>query len=144
MALMNTGIKAVTDRMPKVISPRTHAIIDYATAAGFFLGAALFWRNHKRAAIASLACGLAEAGNVMLTDIPGGVTDLIDLPTHLKIDAGLAAGLQTLPTLLGFGSDAPAWFFRAQGMSIGAVAGLTEVNQGESRQGRRGPRRKIA
>ena len=137
MALMNTGIKAVTDRMPKVISPKTHAIIDYATAATFFTGAALFWGNHKRAAIAALICGAAELGTVMMTDIPGGLTDTIDLNTHLKIDAGLAAGLQTLPTLLGFGGDPRAWFFRAQGMSIAAVAGLTETDKSRERRRRR-------
>jgi hypothetical protein len=136
MALVNSGIKAVTERMPKVISPKTHAIIDYATAATFFAGAAMFWKNHKRAAIASLVCGAAEFGTVLMTDIPGGAADFIDLDTHLKIDAGLAAGLQTLPTLLGFGGDPRAWFFRAQGMSIGAVAGLTE------RQSSRQPRRR--
>src|SRR5207302_8445469 len=75
MALMNKGVQMITERMPKVISPRTRAILDYSTAAGFFLGAALFWRSHKRAAIASLACGIAEAGTAMMTDYPGGVAD---------------------------------------------------------------------
>ena len=51
MAILNMGVKAVTNRLPKVISPTTHAIIDYATAGAFFVGAALFWKNHKRAAI---------------------------------------------------------------------------------------------
>jgi hypothetical protein len=136
MPLLNTGIKAVTSRLPKVVSPKTHAIIDYATAGSFFLGAALFWKSHKRAAIASLACGLAELGTVMMTnEMPGAVADVIDLETHLKIDAGLAAGLQTLPSMLGFGGDGRAWFFRGHGMGIGAVAGLTERN-GSSRRRR--------
>ena len=137
MALAEIGARALSNRLPKVISPRTHAIIDYATAASFFVGAALFWGNHKRAAIASLACGVAELGTVMMTDIPGGLTETLDLETHLKIDAGLAAGLQTLPTLLGFGGDPRAWFFRAQGISIGAVAGLTEANAARQRRRRK-------
>src|SRR5215470_9901815 len=129
MAILNAGIEVVTRRMPKMISPETHAILDYATAGSFFLGAVLFWKNHKRAAIASLACGLAEIGTVMMTgEMPGAVADVIDLDTHLKIDAGLAAGLQTLPSMLGFGGEGRAWFFRAHGMGIGATAGLTERN----------------
>ena len=147
MALINKGVQVLTDRMPKVVSPRTHAILDYATAAGFFAGAALFWRNHKRAAIASLACGIAETAIAMTTDYPGGVTDLISFETHGRIDAGIAAGLQTLPSMMGFGKDAQAWFFRAQGMSIGAVTGLTDFGGGQSwreRERREGRDRRIA
>ena len=32
MALLETGVRELSNRMPKVISPKTHAIIDYAVA----------------------------------------------------------------------------------------------------------------
>jgi hypothetical protein len=77
MALMNQAVDAVTSRLPKVISPRVHAVIDYATAGTFFLMGALFWKNNKRASLAAFFCGAAEATNTMITRFPGGVADVI-------------------------------------------------------------------
>jgi hypothetical protein len=47
MPVMETGL-------PKALSPKAHAIIDYSVAAAFFLMGGLMWRSSKRAAIASL------------------------------------------------------------------------------------------
>src|SRR5207248_11760718 len=113
--------------------PRQHAIIDYATAGAFALGAVLFWKNHKRAAIASLACGAAEAGTAMMTDFPGGLWKVIPFETHGKIDVGLAAGLEAIPTLLAFGSDSRAWLFRSPALSIAAVTGMTNFKADQRR-----------
>jgi len=57
MALIEKGVQAVAERMPKVISPRTHAIIDYATAGSFLLAGALLWKRNKRAAVGAMLCG---------------------------------------------------------------------------------------
>jgi len=143
MAIVNTSFRAFANKLPKVISPRQHAIIDYATAGAFALGAVLFWKNHKRAAIASLACGAAEAGTGMMTDFPGGLWKVIPFETHGKIDVGLAAGLEAIPTLLAFGDDPRAWFFRSQGLSIAAVTGMTKFNAGPRRSESR-KRQKVA
>ncbi len=140
MAILDRGVKTLTNRMPKVISPRVHGFIDYGVAAGFFLGAILFWRNHKRAAIASLCCGAAELSTTLVTDFPAGVTDAISFQTHGKIEAGLAGATGIMPTLLMFGSDPQAWFFRAQAMGITGVAGATDWNRPTSLEGDR-PRR---
>ena len=35
MAIVNTSFRAFANKLPKVISPRQHAIIDYATAGAF-------------------------------------------------------------------------------------------------------------
>jgi hypothetical protein len=133
MAIVNTGFRAFANKLPKVISPRQHAIIDYATAGAFGLGAVLFWKNHKRAAIASLVCGAAEAGTAMMTDFPGGLVKVIPFELHGKIDVGLAAGLEAIPTLLAFSDDPRAWFFRGQGLSIAAVTGMTDFRAGQRR-----------
>ena len=73
MPILANATKAVTDRMPKVISPGVHAIIDYATAGTFFAMGALFWSRNKRAAVSSMVCGAAEAITAATTDYPGGV-----------------------------------------------------------------------
>jgi hypothetical protein len=126
MAFMETGVRAVSNRLPKVFSPKTHAIIDYAVAGSFFLIGGLTWRSNKRAAIASLACGAAEAAVSMLTDYPGGVAGLISFETHGKIDAGLSGLVAMVPSVLGFSNQKRAIFFRAQGIGIAATAGMTD------------------
>ena len=134
MALAEIGARALSNRLPKVISPRTHAIIDYATAGGFFLMTGLLWKRHKRAAIAALACGINEVTNSMITGYPGGVADVISFPTHLKIDAGFAGVVASLPNLLGFTDEWPSLYFRSQGMAIAATTGMTDDR---TRTGRR-------
>ncbi len=137
MALAEMGIRALSSRLPKVISPKTHAIIDYATAGGFFLMTGLMWKRHKRAAIAALACGINEVTHSMLTDYPGGVAGVISLPTHLKLDTGFAGVVTSLPNLLGFSDEWPAIYFRSQGMAIAATAGMTDNSVSRSRNRRR-------
>lgn len=140
MALLQTGINALTNRMPKVISPKTHAIIDYATAGSFLLGGALLWKRSKRAAVGSLLCGIMEAQTAMITDFPGGITPLISFETHGKIDAGFAGLVGMLPTLLAFGDEPEAKFFRGQGVAIAAVTGMTDF--GDNRRSQRGRSRR--
>ena len=125
MPLVNKAVDAVTNRLPKVISPKVHAIIDYATVGSFILMGALFWKNNKRAAVAAWCCGAMEATNTLLTDFPGGVTDVISFETHGKIDAAMAGTVASLPNLLGFSGEPEAKHFRMQGVMIGAVTGLT-------------------
>ena len=134
MALLQRGVAAATNRMPSVISPSAHALLDYITVGTFFLLAAAFWRRNKRAALGSLVCGSAELGTTLMTDFPGGVAKVIDLPTHLRIDMGLAAMAATLPDLMGFKSEPESKWLRVMGLGITANAGLT--NPGE-RIGRR-------
>src|SRR5215831_21395505 len=100
MALVDTGVRTLVNKLPKVISPKTHAILDYATAGSFFVASALFWKRNKHAALGSLACGLAETTVAMLTDYPGGVFKVMDFPTHGRVDVGMAAGLEALPRFL--------------------------------------------
>ena len=38
MSVLNHGINVLETRLPKVISPKTHGIIDYAHAAFFLAG----------------------------------------------------------------------------------------------------------
>ncbi len=126
MALLQRGVAVVTNRMPKVLSPRGHAIADYATIGMFALMTAVFWKRNRRAAISALLSGLAETGTVLLTNFPGGVVRVIDFPTHGKIDMGLGAATFTMPNLLGFDDEPEAKFFRMMGLNVTAVTGLTD------------------
>ncbi len=128
MGLMETGMKAAAGQMPKVISPGVHAVIDYAIAASFFVAGALLWRRNRKAAVASIACGLAEAATAAITDYPGGVKPMISFRTHERIDGGLATVIGAMPLALNFSADPEARWFRGQGIAIAAVTGLTNFD----------------
>ena len=94
MALTDSATRLLADRLPKVIDPKTHAVIDYVMAGAFITMGAFYWSHNKRAAIGAFLCGGAAAATSMLTDYPGGIKKSISFQTHGKIDAGLA-GLTT-------------------------------------------------
>jgi hypothetical protein len=144
MPLIQKGVQAVADRMPKVISPKTHAIIDYATAGSFLLTGALLWKRNKRAALGAMLCGAMEAGTAMLTDYPGGVKPVISFQTHGRIDAGFAGFVATLPNVMMFGGEPEAMFFRGQGVALAAVTGLTDFSAGAGSRTRRSRSRRAA
>jgi hypothetical protein len=126
VALIDAGVRTFSSYFPKVLSPKHHAIIDYASAGAFIGAGILMMGSKKRAGIASIACGAAQAGLVMMTDMPGGVFRGIDVPTHLEVDAGFSGLVAILPSLLGFSDEKKAWFFRAQGMNIAANTAMTQ------------------
>jgi hypothetical protein len=130
MPLLQSGVSLIADRMPKMIGPKTHAIIDYAMAATFFTAGALFWRRHKRAAISSLICGAAATVNSLMTDYPGGVWKQYSFDTHGKIDAGLAGITATMPSAMFFRDDNESRFFLATGIAETAVTALTDFSSG--------------
>ncbi len=136
MGLMEAGISAATGRMPKMISPRTHAVIDYAIAASFFIAGTLLWQRHRKAAIASIACGLAEVATSAITDYPGGIQPIISFRTHERLDVALASLVGSMPLALSFGGDREAKLFRASGVAIAAVTGLTDFEAESSGVGR--------
>jgi hypothetical protein len=103
-----------------------HAVIDYAMAGSFFIAGALLWRRNRKAAIASIACGVAELATAAITEYPGGIKPMISFHTHERVDAGLASVVGAMPIALNFANDPEAKLFRAQGVAIAAVAGLTE------------------
>jgi hypothetical protein len=126
MPIMQQGVAAMSGRMPKILSPKQHAIADYIALGGLLLMTAALWKRHKRAAIGSLVCAGAEATNTLLTDSPGGVAKVIGFHTHGKIDMGLAAICSAIPNFFGFEDDAEAKYFRMMGLNITAVAALTD------------------
>ena len=134
MPLLANITKSVTDRMPKVISPDAHAIIDYATAAGFIGMGIFMWKREKRAAISSLVCGAAEALTAVMTDYPGGLVKEISFETHGRIDVGMAGMVATMPGVMHFEDDPASRFFSMQAIMLAAVTGLTDFT-GSGRPG---------
>jgi hypothetical protein len=143
MALMEMGVRTLTNRLPKVIGPKTHAIIDYGMAASFFIVGGLLWKKSKRAAISSFICGGSELTTAMLTDYPGGIAKAISFPTHGRIDAGFAGVIASMPNLMGFSDRPYANFFRGQGLGMAAVTGLTDF-EGERESSRDRRFRRVA
>jgi hypothetical protein len=135
MPLLDQGAKFVTNRLPKVINPTTHAVIDYALAASFLAMGAFFWRRNKRAAISSLICGAAEVVTSLCTDYPGGVVREISFETHGAIDFGLSGMVASMPDMLRFDDAREKTFFRLQGLAMATVSGLTDfTGTGKGRQ----------
>lgn len=128
MPFSQMATSAVANRLPKVISPKAHAVIDYAMAGTLFAMGAFFWRNNKRAALGAMLCGAATAATSMLTDYPGGVKRVISFETHGKIDAGLAGLAATMPNFLAFNDEEEAKFFRGVALAETVVTGLTDFD----------------
>jgi hypothetical protein len=135
MPILEHVARWTTNKMPKVINPTAHAVIDYAMAASFFGMAAFFWRRNKRAAIGALICGTAETVTALCTDYPGGVVDEISFETHGRIDFGMSALVASLPDTLRFNDEPESKFFRMQGLALATVTGLTDfTGSGEGGQ----------
>ena len=127
---ITTGLaNAATRYMPKVISPRGHALADYAVAGAFLLMGALFWRRNKRASLGALVCGSAELANNLLTDYPGGVSKTLSFPVHGKIDVGLAGMTALMPEFMAFNYEPEKKFFIGQAALMTAVANLTDFSR---------------
>jgi hypothetical protein len=130
MALSNMATRVVTDRLPKVIKPKAHAILDYSMAASMLALGAFFWKRNKRAAVGAMICGGATIATALLTDYPGGLKPAISFETHGKIDAGMAGITATMPTFLNFGEEEEAKYFRGAALAETLIVGMTDFSSG--------------
>ena len=126
MPILNTVAKIIAKPVPRVVSPKGHAILDYVMVGSFLVSAGWLWRRSKRAALAALICSGAELAVNLLTDYPGGVKKVISFRTHAEIDLGLAAMTAMMPEFLAFKDDDEKKFFLAQGALITAVTEITQ------------------
>jgi hypothetical protein len=126
MPLLNSLAKVLTKPVPRLISPKVHAAVDYASVGAFLMSAGFFWQRSKRAAFGALICAGAELAVSLLTDYPGGIKRVISFRTHGEIDLGLAAMTATMPEFLAFKDDSERKFFLAQGALITAATELTQ------------------
>jgi hypothetical protein len=126
MSMVNKVAKLAMKPLPRSVSPKGHSIVNYIVAGSFFAGAGLFWRRNKRAAVASLICGMAELAVTVLTDTPAGLNRVINFRTRRDIDAGLAAMFATMPQFLAFNDEKEKGFFVLQGAVVTALCELTQ------------------
>jgi hypothetical protein len=112
--------------LPRMISPRAHAIFDYIAAGSMFASAAWLWPRNKRASMAALICGGTELGVSMLTDYDGGVRRVIHFGARREIDLGLGAMMAMMPEFLGFDDEPEKKVFVAQGVALTVMSELTD------------------
>jgi len=114
--------------LPKVISARTHGVIDYLHAGTNLLAGALLLRRDRRAATGALVLGAGVLANALLTDYPMGVFRLYSFETHGALDYGVASVCAGIPKLMGIETGPAKAFFRMQGVGQTALAGLTDYH----------------
>jgi hypothetical protein len=128
MALWQKGVRMAAGKMPKVIDPTTHAVLDCAVAGSFLLMGILFWKRNKRAAASSFFCGGAAAANILFTDYPGGPRKVVSYKAHGHIDTGIAGMTAALPRLLRFEDEPEARFFELEALANTVIVGLTDFD----------------
>ncbi len=117
------------DKLPRVISAKTHSFIDYLHVGTNFLAGVLFQRNgNNRAAYAAYALGASVLANALMTDYPLGVFRLYSFKVHGALDYGVAAASAALPSILGITDTAEAKYFWAQGAGETGIAGISDYS----------------
>jgi hypothetical protein len=112
--------------MRKLISPRLHGVLDYATVAATLAAPRLLGFP---AAAERLCYGLAGSylGVSLLTDYPLAVRRAIPFPAHGVTEGAIGLALPALPTALGFADHRAARNFVLGLTALTAVvAALTD------------------
>ena|SRR5215471_5060735 len=111
-------------RVPKYISPRVHAWLDFGVGT-YFLGLGVWFAMHGRgrAATAAFINGAMVAGVSLLTDYDGDGRKPISFKMHGTLDAVQAATAALGPVLHGFAHEPEAKYFWGQaGNEVGVIA----------------------
>src|SRR3954467_10557945 len=123
-----SGLK-LDNFFPRVISSKTHSIIDYIHAGANFAAAALFYkRGNRRAGHAATALGASVLMNALMTDYEYGVFRKWSFKTHGILDYGVAAASAAFPQLLDIEEDGDAAYFYAQGGGETVIAGIPDYD----------------
>ncbi len=133
MSLVTWSANKMGGVVPKVISPKTHAIIDYLVAGATLTAAGLMWNRNRRAAIGLIGVGAAEVATAAMTNYPGGVFKMLDLQTHRRLDMGQSGMMATMPRLLGIRGSA-AKIFTGESAFAAVIAALTDFSRRAERQ----------
>jgi len=136
MPTITSIARVIAKPLPRVISPKTQAVLDYLLVGSFFGTASWFWRHNKRAALAAVLCGGAKLAVTLLTDNPGGVRRVITPHARREIDLGLAAMVATMPEFFAFKDEPQKKFFLAQGALITIGSELTQYPESSGRKER--------
>jgi len=119
----------IDNALPKVISSKTHAFIDYVHAGTNFIAGAIFRKNGRvRASNAAFALGASVLANALMTDYELGAFRLYSFKVHGILDYGVAATSAALPALLGIQDTAEADYFYVQGGGETVIAGISNYD----------------
>jgi hypothetical protein len=136
MSAINQGIDLLQTKLPKVISPAAHGVIDYAHVAFFFTMGLLCRRSNKRAARAAFATSGFILAQSLLTDYRFGVKPLISFQTHGRMDSVFASSSWLLPLFFGFRGTAAAKIFEGNSLAEASVVGMTDWSSTRARRER--------
>ena len=94
----------------RVISTRTHGVIDYATGAALLAAPSLLGISDEPAASKGLrTAGAAATVYSLLTDYELGLVRVIPMSAHLAMDAASGVLLAASPWLFGFAGRGPRY-----------------------------------
>jgi hypothetical protein len=133
MPLATLALHQIETKLPKVISPKTHGIIDYCHAAFFAGMAAVCWKSNRRAAVAAASTSGLVLVQSLFTDYRYGVERVIPFSVHGQIDGGFAAASLAIPRIFGFSDTAAAKVFQVNAFVEGTIVGLTDWNDERAR-----------
>ena len=120
------AVESIDSKLPKVISPTAHGLIDYSHAA-FFLTVGLVCRNsNKPASRAALLTGGFILVQSLLTDYRFGAKPLIPFKTHGQMDAVFASSSWLMPLLFGFNGTPAAKIFEGNSVIEASVVSMTD------------------
>lgn len=137
MPFRNQEIELLKTRLPKVISPAAHGVIDYAQAAFFFALGLLSSRSNKGAARAAFATSGFILAQSLLTDYRFGWKPLISFETHGKIDSIFASGSWLIPVLFDFQGTRAGKIFEGNSVAEASIVGMTDWNSTRAHRERR-------
>jgi hypothetical protein len=124
--------------VPKVISPKVHAWLDFATTTYFVgLGVWFAMRGKGGAATAAFLNGGMVAGVSMLTDYDGDGKKPISFKMHGTLDAVQATTAALGPVLHGFAGKPEAKYFYGQAVNEAGVIATTDWDAGMPTKQRR-------
>ncbi len=133
MPLATLALHQIEAKLPKIISPTTHGIIDYCHAA-FFAGMALVcWKRNRPAALAAATTSAMVLTESLLTDYKLGVKRVIPFSVHGQLDGGFSAVSLAIPKLFGFADTTAAKVFQVNALVETAVVGLTDWSDERAR-----------
>ncbi|MGI4830731.1 MAG: hypothetical protein ACRYFU_21430 [Janthinobacterium lividum] len=133
MALGTLALHQLEAKLPKVISPKTHGLVDYGHAAFFATMAAVCWKKNRRAAYAAAFTSAFVLVESLFTDYKYGVKKLIPFSVHGQMDGGFAAASLGIPKAFGFEGTVPATIFHVNAFVEATVVGLTDWSDERAR-----------
>lgn len=117
--------------LPKVVTPRKHALLDAITIGTFLALGGLWWRRKRRPAVAALVNGLFVLGYSSLTDFDGDGRKPVSFKTHGDLDTLQATLAAVSPKMFGLAKGKEALFFRGQAVQESLLISMTDFEAHE-------------